>query len=81
MPKMGDAMEEGTLLKWLKSEGEEVSEGDPIAEIETDKSTVEMESTASGMSFSKRLYITDATSGRSSASLASVSMIDAVVTI
>jgi hypothetical protein len=28
MPKMGDAMEEGTLLKWLKSEGEEVSEGE-----------------------------------------------------
>src|SRR5829696_1093195 len=36
MPKMGDAMEEGTLLKWLKSEGEEVSEGDAIAEIETE---------------------------------------------
>src|SRR5918999_1623483 len=34
MPKMGDAMEEGTLLKWLKSEGEEVSKGDPIADIE-----------------------------------------------
>ena len=34
MPKMGDAMEEGTLLKWLKSEGDDVSEGDPIAEIE-----------------------------------------------
>src|SRR5919107_1791777 len=43
MPKMGDAMEEGTLLKWLKSEGEEVSEGDPIAEIETDKVTMELE--------------------------------------
>jgi pyruvate/2-oxoglutarate dehydrogenase complex dihydrolipoamide acyltransferase (E2) component len=36
MPKMGDAMEEGTLVKWLKSEGDEVSEGDAIAEIETD---------------------------------------------
>lgn len=43
MPKMGDAMEEGTLLKWLKSEGDEVEAGDPIAEIETDKVTMELE--------------------------------------
>ena len=48
MPKMGDAMEEGTLLKWLKSEGEEVSVGDPIAEIETDKVTMELEAEDSG---------------------------------
>ena len=48
MPKMGDAMEEGTLLKWLKSEGEEVSEGDPIAEIETDKVSMELEAEDSG---------------------------------
>src|SRR5919205_1429477 len=48
MPKMGDAMEEGTLIKWLKSEGEEVSEGDPIAEIETDKVTMELEAEDAG---------------------------------
>ena len=48
MPKMGDAMEEGTLLKWLKSEGDEISEGDPIAEIETDKVTLEIEAEAAG---------------------------------
>jgi pyruvate dehydrogenase E2 component (dihydrolipoamide acetyltransferase) len=48
MPKMGDAMEEGTLLKWLKSEGEEVSEGDAIAEIETDKVTMELEAEDEG---------------------------------
>jgi pyruvate dehydrogenase E2 component (dihydrolipoamide acetyltransferase) len=48
MPKMGDAMEEGTLVKWLKSEGEEISEGDPIAEIETDKVTLELEAENSG---------------------------------
>src|ERR671910_2958223 len=48
MPKMGDAMEEGTLLQWLKSEGEEVSEGDPIAEIETDKVTMELEAEDEG---------------------------------
>jgi pyruvate dehydrogenase E2 component (dihydrolipoamide acetyltransferase) len=48
MPKMGDAMEEGTLVKWLKSEGDEVSEGDPIAEIETDKVTLELEAENAG---------------------------------
>ncbi len=48
MPKMGDAMEEGTLLKWLKSEGDEVEEGDPIAEIETDKVSMEIEAEDSG---------------------------------
>lgn len=48
MPKMGDAMEEGTLLKWLKAEGDEVAEGDPIAEIETDKVTLELEAEDAG---------------------------------
>ncbi len=48
MPKMGDGMEEGTLLKWLKAEGDEVAEGDAIAEIETDKVSLEIEATDSG---------------------------------
>jgi len=48
MPKMGDAMEEGTLVRWIKGEGDEVSEGDPIAEIETDKVTLEIEAEDSG---------------------------------
>ncbi|HEV2127176.1 MAG TPA: dihydrolipoamide acetyltransferase family protein [Thermomicrobiales bacterium] len=48
MPKMGDAMEEGTLLKWLKNPGDEVAEGDPIAEIETDKVTLEIEANEGG---------------------------------
>jgi pyruvate dehydrogenase E2 component (dihydrolipoamide acetyltransferase) len=48
MPKMGDAMEEGTLVKWLKSEGDDVSEGDAIAEIETDKVTMELEAENAG---------------------------------
>ncbi len=48
MPKMGDAMEEGTLLKWLKNPGDEVAEGDPIAEIETDKVTLEIEASEAG---------------------------------
>jgi len=48
MPKMGDAMEEGTIVKWLVSEGDEVEEGDPIAEIETDKAQMEIEAENSG---------------------------------
>ena len=48
MPKMGDAMEEGTLLKWLVNPGDEVAEGDPIAEIETDKVTLEIEAGEDG---------------------------------
>ena len=48
MPQMGADMTEGTLLRWLKAEGDNVTRGDVIAEIETDKSTVEMEATASG---------------------------------
>jgi pyruvate dehydrogenase E2 component (dihydrolipoamide acetyltransferase) len=49
MPKMGDGMEEGTLLRWLKNVGEEVEAGDPIAEIETDKVTLEIEAADSGL--------------------------------
>jgi pyruvate dehydrogenase E2 component (dihydrolipoamide acetyltransferase) len=49
MPKMGDAMEEGTLLRWLKQVGEEVSAGDMIAEIETDKVTLEIEAADGGV--------------------------------
>lgn len=49
MPKMGDGMEEGTLLRWLKNAGDEVEVGDPIAEIETDKVTIEIEASETGV--------------------------------
>ena len=49
MPKMGDAMEEGTLLRWLKQVGDEIAVGDPLAEIETDKVSLEIEATEAGM--------------------------------
>ncbi len=49
MPKMGDAMEEGTLLQWLKQDGETVKAGEVIAEIETDKSNVEIEAEDTGV--------------------------------
>ena len=43
MPKLSDTMTEGTVVRWLKQEGDEVEIGDIIAEIETDKATMEME--------------------------------------
>lgn len=49
MPKMGDAMEEGTLLQWLKKEGERVKEEEPIAEIETEKASIEIPSYQTGI--------------------------------
>ncbi|WP_339918397.1 pyruvate dehydrogenase complex dihydrolipoamide acetyltransferase [Yeosuana marina] len=48
MPRLSDTMEEGTVAKWLKKVGDEVSEGDILAEIETDKATMEFESFQSG---------------------------------
>ncbi|MHB8576380.1 MAG: biotin/lipoyl-containing protein, partial [Dehalococcoidia bacterium] len=49
MPQMGADMEEGTLLHWLKHAGEHVSRGEVIAEIETDKANVEIESFEEGV--------------------------------
>ncbi len=49
MPQMGYDMDAGTLLRWLKQEGEEVERGEPIAEIETDKVNLEIESFDSGI--------------------------------
>ena len=43
MPKLSDTMTVGTVVKWLKNEGEEVSNGDVLAEVETDKATMELE--------------------------------------
>ena len=49
MPKLGFDMAEGTLVRWVISEGEAVEKGQVLAEIETDKATVEVESPFSGV--------------------------------
>lgn len=49
MPKLSDTMTEGTLARWLKKEGDKVSTGEVIAEVETDKATMEMTSGSSGI--------------------------------
>ena len=48
MPKMSDTMEEGVIAAWLKKEGDQVSSGDILAEVETDKATMELESYQDG---------------------------------
>ena len=49
MPQMGFDMTEGVIAAWLKNEGDPVTKGEPIAEIETDKTTIQIESFASGI--------------------------------
>lgn len=49
MPKMSDTMEEGVIAAWLKKEGDEVNSGDVLAEVETDKATMELESYQDGV--------------------------------
>ena len=48
MPRLSDSMEEGTILKWLKADGDEVARGEELAEIETDKATMTYEADADG---------------------------------
>jgi pyruvate dehydrogenase E2 component (dihydrolipoamide acetyltransferase) len=49
MPKLGFDMAEGKLVKWVKAENEKIEKGEVLAEIETDKATVEVESAFSGI--------------------------------
>ena len=49
MPRLSDTMEEGTVASWLKKVGDRVEEGDILAEIETDKATMEFESFNEGI--------------------------------
>ena len=49
MPKLGFDMAEGLLVRWVRQVGETINKGDVLAEIETDKATVEVESSASGV--------------------------------
>jgi pyruvate dehydrogenase E2 component (dihydrolipoamide acetyltransferase) len=49
LPRLGQGMEAGTIVKWLKSEGEQVEKGDPLYELDTDKVTQEVEADFSGV--------------------------------
>lgn len=61
MPALSPTMTEGNLAKWLKSEGDEVSAGDVIAEIETDKATMEVEAVDEGVL--GKILVTEGTEG------------------
>lgn len=56
MPKLSDTMTEGTLVKWLKKEGDKVAVGDVLAEVETDKATMEMAANDDGIL--GKIYVT-----------------------
>ena len=60
MPQMGADMQEGTILRWLKKEGDAVRRGEIIAEIETDKANVEIEAYESGVV--RRILLREGTS-------------------
>src|SRR5436190_23404691 len=49
MPKLSPTMEEGQLARWLKKEGDQVAMGEPLAEIDTDKATMEMQALSNGV--------------------------------
>lgn len=49
MPMLGEVMEEGRILAWHKQEGDRVERGENLLEVETDKASMEVESTASGV--------------------------------
>ncbi len=49
MPRMSDTMEEGVIVAWLKQEGDEVESGETLAEVETDKATMELDSYSDGI--------------------------------
>ena len=61
MPALSPTMEEGTLAKWLKAEGDAIAAGDVIAEIETDKATMEVEAVDEGIL--ARILINEGTEG------------------
>ena len=49
LPRLGQGMESGTIVKWLKSEGDRIEKGEPLYELDTDKVTQEVEAEASGV--------------------------------
>src|SRR6516162_8416340 len=48
MPRLSDTMQEGTIARWLKKAGDEIKKGDILAEIETDKATMDLEAYEAG---------------------------------
>ena len=49
LPRLGQGMESGTIVRWLKAEGDSVAQGEPLYELDTEKVTQEVESDAEGV--------------------------------
>lgn len=49
LPKLSASMQEGTIVEWLKSEGDRIAKGDPLCQVETDKAVTAVESPADGV--------------------------------
>ena len=49
LPRLGQGMESGTIVRWLKAEGDSVEKGEPLFEVDTDKATQEVEAEATGV--------------------------------
>jgi pyruvate dehydrogenase E2 component (dihydrolipoamide acetyltransferase) len=74
MPKMGDTMEEGKILRWLKKEGDPVKKGEFVAEVETEKVNIEIEAFSSGVL--RKILIPEGKSAPVGASIALVGVAD-----
>ncbi len=68
MPKMGDTMEEGKILRWIKKEGDPVKKGESLAEVETDKVNIEIEAFAGGVL--RKILVTEGASAPVGATIA-----------
>src|SRR5215469_16316932 len=76
MPQLGITMEEATIVRWLRDEGATVQQGEAIVEVETDKTTAEVESTAAG---TLRIMAQDGDVVQAGAIIAYIETQDAVV--
>ncbi|MGH2508208.1 MAG: biotin/lipoyl-containing protein, partial [Ktedonobacteraceae bacterium] len=74
MPKMGDTMEEGKILRWIKREGDTVERGESIAEVETDKVNIEIQAFASGIL--RKILVSEGESAPINAGIAYIGAVD-----
>ena len=74
MPKMGDTMEEGKILRWIKKEGDPVKKGEMLAEVETDKVNIEIEAFASGTL--RKILVSEGNSAPIGAAIALIGAVD-----
>ncbi len=75
MPRLSDSMEEGTIVRWLKQDGDRVVQGEPLAEVETDKATVTFDADADG---TLQIFVAEGETVPLGALIARIGQVDAV---